>query len=356
MDSQTLNACEEPDNKFQDVAEAENSVCQVHDNHGLLARPVPFEQGINSIKTADKTQSKKNIVFPSLAKKLATSVAVLGASVALPVQGLLSQIRDSPDFVEVACSQDSSLTASMEYHGYTCKRVNYKTGYDLSSKKGTSLLKLDFQLHTPRFSWVSLPCTRLTSLQNLTERSELEWSNFEKKVGADLKRADEVAEAISCGLDARMDFDFGWEWPTSAARGWKSRAIQRLLAKLSRLKRPVYWCRFHGCAYGLEYKGIPILKGWTVLTTNRHVWLTLQKKCTGHPEHAQCRGIAAQASAYTTPPRMVRDVTKAIIGGWQEAEARQGFSLTRDIEHFLLDVPEETYGDQMAEDGVPELR
>jgi hypothetical protein len=74
----------------------------VHGNHDTCAHPVPFEQGQNSIKAADKTQSKKNIVFPSLAKKLATGVAVLGASVALPVQGLFSQLHDAPDFVKIA--------------------------------------------------------------------------------------------------------------------------------------------------------------------------------------------------------------------------------------------------------------
>ena len=293
-------------------------------------------------------------MFPNLAKKLATGAAVLGASIALPVQGLFSQLQDAPDFVEVACAQDSSLTSAMEDMGYVCKRVNYKTGYDLSSKRGTTMLQMDYKLHPPRFSWISLPCTRLSPLQNLTERDAFEWSNFEKKVACDLKRAEEVADAITCGLDAKPESDFAWEWPTHAARGWKSKAIQKLLAKLKKMNRLVFWCRFHGCAYGLTYKDIPILKGWTVLTSSRRLWLSLQRKCPGHPEHCECRGIAAQASAYY-PAQMVREVTKAISHGWQDMEANQGFSLAADIEQYLLDIPAEVYGDQEPEIYVHEI-
>eukprot|EP00435_Cladocopium_sp_Y103_P022896 s1673_g5.t1 len=242
----------------------------------------------------------------------------------------------------------------MEDMGYICKRVNYKSGYDLSSRRGTNMLKLDFKLHPPRFSWVSLPCTRLSPLQNLTDRTELEWTNFEKKVGSDLKRATEVAEAISDGLDVRPDADFAWEWPTPAARGWRSKAIQVLLAKMQKLGRPVYWATFHGCAYGLMYKNIPILKSWTVPTSSKRLWLSLQRKCPGHPEHCQCRGVAAQASAYY-PPQMVRAVTKAISHGWQDLEARQGISLSHDIEHYLLDIPVETYGEEEPEIYVHEI-
>eukprot|EP00435_Cladocopium_sp_Y103_P066671 s182_g29.t1 len=310
--------------------------------------PVLHEHGSNSKKTDDPTRSKKNIVMPSLAKKLATSVAVFGASVALPVQGMFSQLQDAPDFAEVACAPNSALTERMESLGYTCKRYNYKNGYDLGSTKGTSMMKMDFRLHPPKFSWISLPCTRLSSLQNLTERTELEWSNFERRVSRDLKRADEVSDGVCQALDERPEADFAWEWPTGAVKGWKSRAIQRLLSKMAKLKRPVYWCRFHGCAYGLQYKCIPIQKSWTVLTSNRRLWMSLQKKCPGHPEHAQCRGVAAQASAYY-PPKMVTAVTLSISQSWSERDAALNHSLTQDIEHYLLDIPDEVYGEVVEE-------
>ena len=344
--SQALKAPSQSHGTFEFAEKTVNPSDLVHGVRSdsiALAQPIFYEQGRNSIKAADKTQSRKNIVMPSLAKKLATSVAVRGAAITQPVQGLMAQLHDSPDFVEIACAPNSALTEQMEDYGFTCKRINYKSGYDLSSTRGTSMLKTEMKLHPPRFSWVSLPCTRLTSLQNLTERSEEEWCNFEKRVGRDLKRADEVAEGLCEALDADPEFDFAWEWPTSAAKGWKSKAIQRLLGKLEKIGRPAFWCRFHGCAYGLCFREVPVLKGWTVLTSNRRLWMSLQKKCPGHLEHAQCRGVAAQASAYY-PQKLVQAICKAIVHGWQDKESDQGVSLHRDVEQFLLEIPLEDDG------------
>eukprot|EP00435_Cladocopium_sp_Y103_P048990 s1130_g14.t1 len=180
------------------------------------AQPLLFEHGTKVITANDNTQSKRNVVMPPLAKKLAVSVATIGAALSQPVHGLFSQIAGSPDFMagspdfmEIACAEDSALRSSMASLGYACKRVNYKQGYDLSKKSGTAMLHTELKMHPPKFAWVSLPCTRLFPLQNLTERSLEEWSNFEKRRGADLKRADEVAEGLSNVLDSNPDFDFG---------------------------------------------------------------------------------------------------------------------------------------------------
>lgn len=290
----------QPDDGF---CQAVNRLHQIYFNGSTNPALPPLQEQQKNSKKADNTQSKKNIVMPNLAQRLATSVAVFGATLALPVQGLMAQLQDAPDFVEVACAPTSALTAQMESMGYSCKRISFKGGYDLSSKIGTTMLRNEFQLHPPKFSWVSLPCTRLSPLQNLTERTEAEWSQFEKRVGRDLKRADEVAEAIEQGLDFRPDSDFAWEWPTGGVKGWRRRCIQRLLKKMQKRQRPVFWCRFHGCAYGLEYHGLPVLKGWTILTSNRKLWMSLQKKCPGHPEHAQCRGILLSKPQHTIRPR-----------------------------------------------------
>ena len=64
--------------------------------HGILEEAIPHacihEQGINSMKTDDKTQSKENVIWPSLARKIATGVTVFGACLTQPVSGLMGQI------------------------------------------------------------------------------------------------------------------------------------------------------------------------------------------------------------------------------------------------------------------------
>ena len=67
--------------------------------------------------------------------------------------------------------------------------------------------------------------------------------------------------------------------------------------------------------------------------------MSLQKKCPGHGDHAECRGPAAQASAYY-PSKMVTAVTKAIVGSWHASEERADTSITKDIETYLLEIPE----------------
>ena len=60
---------------------------------------------------------------------------------------------------------------------------------------------------------------------------------FQKRHGRDLKRADEIASALesllSCGDDV------SWEWPTTAKKGWNSRAIG---SKHFRRLRPHFPC------------------------------------------------------------------------------------------------------------------
>lgn len=130
--------------------------------------------------------------------------------------------------------------------------------------------------------------------------------------------------------------EFAWEWPTNAVKGWRSRAIRKLIIKCKQLGIPLYWARMHGCAYGLQFNGIPVQKGWTILTTNRRIWLGLQRRCPGHVEHLECRGKVATASAYY-PPQMVRAVAKALSSSWSDIDERAQNSLGRDIEVCLCD-------------------
>ena len=287
-----------------------------------------------------RRHSDKNVISAHTSRQISRQVAALGAMVLMPLQGLMTSMANSIDFMEIACSPFSALSSEMESLGYTIKRVNFKSGFDLDSRQGTRLLDVEMQVSQPRMTWTSLPCTRLSPLQNLCERSEEEWARFYQRQGRDLKRAEEVAESICKNLEAREDADMAWEWPTGAAKGWSSRAIKKILRTIKKTNRVAYWCRFHGCAYGLQFNNLPVQKSWTVLTTNREIWLSLQRKCPGHVDHVHCRGEVAKASSYY-PPKMVTAITKSLVASWTKMEKDMDWTLVEDVENYLLEIPKE---------------
>ena len=152
---------------------------------------------------------KRHGVPPFTARKLATNVAVLGAMMLTPLREVLHQMDGSLDFLEVACSPTSSLSTQMQEYGYTIQRINVKEGYDLEKKSGTSKLGDLIRLKKPKHTWISLPCTRLTSLSNLTKRDDWEEAAFQKRRGRDLQRAHEIA----CNAEPILESgdDLSWE-------------------------------------------------------------------------------------------------------------------------------------------------
>ena len=229
-------------------------------------------------------QSEKNRLWPSVTTKLARNAAVLGAMLLAPCQGLVAAFQSRPDFMEVACAPTSRLSSVMAEQGYVIRRINYKECFNLETRQGTQLLCDAVSAGAPRFMWVSLPCTRLSSLVHLTPRTAAEWAHFQRRQLQDLRRAREVSGAVDTVL--RQGGDFAWEWPTGAKKGWDSDAINHVLRALRRAGRPAYWRRLDGRDYGLTFNGVPVRKGWTILTSCRSLWLAMQRRCPGHEEHA----------------------------------------------------------------------
>ena len=280
------------------------------------------------------TNMTEKTVRPSLARRLAAA-AVMTTTLLQPMGELLAAVSPHVDIMEIACAQESTLTTVFEEQGFNGKRINYLSGYDLDSRIGASKLAVDIKETVPRLAWVSMACTRLSALQNLTPRTPEQMDRFFKRRGRDLKRCDEIAESLEPVLAAGNDF--AWEWPTTAVTGWKSKAIKRLLFLLKRYGRTAYWIRVDGCAYGLEWRGVPLRKAWTILTSSREMWLAVNKRCDRSHEHAVCRGEVAQASAYY-PRRLCQEVCKAMAHHWRH----QSRSVERDVENYLLSAEEPT--------------
>ena len=86
------------------------------------------------------------------------------------------------------------------------------------------------------------------------------------------------------------------EW-LSGCRHWQHSAVRSFIRKYQ-----LQTCKFHGCAYGLTgvEDGLPILKPWRVETNCEEVTHVLNKACSKHHVHGQCRGRNATASAGST--------------------------------------------------------
>ena len=269
-------------------------------------------------------------VRPSLARRVAMAAA-MAVTLMEPVRELVGMVTPTVDVMEIACAPNSNLSQVFIDKGYSTQRIHYLNGYDLDSRKGTVKLQETIHEKPPKLAWVSFRCTRLSSLQNLTPRTPEQMDKFLKRRGRDLNRCEEIVSGLDYVLEAGGDV--AWEWPSGAVSGWRSRAISKLVKLIRKHGRTPYWVKIDGCQYGLEWKGLPLKKSWTILTSNRNLWLTLNKRCDRTHEHAECRGPAAEASSYY-PDKMCRDVLKALEFSWKQ-DSR---SLEKETENYLLQI------------------
>ena len=204
-------------------------------------------------------------ILPPLARKLAKA-ATLTAVLLQPVKDVFNNIEDKIDMMEIACSPNSTLTNVFEENGHRCLPVNRMSGFDFDTKAGTMKLTAKLETDTPKLGWVSLPCTRLSSLPNLTERDEESWAKLLKKQGQSLE-------------PLFANGDIACEWPKSAIKGWRSSSIRRLQRLAEKYNRIIYKINIDGCAYGMTWNGLAIKKGWQILTASRTLWLMVAKRC-----------------------------------------------------------------------------
>ena len=195
----------------------------------------------------------------------------------------------------------------------------------------TPKLKTKLETDTLKFGWVSLPCTRLSSPQNLMERDEEAWAKFLKKQGQDLRHADEIAQSLErlCASG-----DIAWEWPKSAVKGWRSSSIRRLERLAQKYNRTIYKINIDGCAYGMTWNGLAIKKGWQILTSSRTLWLMVAKRCPQNHTHGECRGQEDQALAYY-PKELCMEIRHAMEPKWNSMDYQTAYLMEKHL--FGLD-------------------
>ena len=160
------------------------------------------------------------LVTKAVGSRITAACCLMAAAIITPLNELMAAVCPRTDFAEFACSPTSSLASAMEKNQYEIQWLNYKEGYDLESQAGTA--KANDWISTPegqpRFGWFSLPCTKLSSLQNMATRNFQQQSNNDEALKKVLKNVDSnVGIALNI---IRHGGDFAWEWPSSAYRGW----------------------------------------------------------------------------------------------------------------------------------------
>ena len=73
---------------------------------------------------------KEKWLLPAVARRLAQA-ATLTAVLMQPLHDMFHSVENRLDFIEIACSPTSTMTSYFEDAGFTCLRVNHRTGVQL---------------------------------------------------------------------------------------------------------------------------------------------------------------------------------------------------------------------------------
>jgi hypothetical protein len=214
----------------------------------------------------------------NIAMKMMQMVAVMTST--LTSVALDASLEGRDGLWEVACSENSWLTAAANEHGIPSRRINFAQGYDIYKPETWMRLKEERRQRRPKKIWLSLPCTKFciwTQVNyNTPERKEV----LESMRRRERRMLRWVADFLVTALDEDPDLDVYWEW-TYPCSGWQQGPMVKLEQDLQ--KRGIAWesCRIDGCNYGLmDSKNEFVLhKKWLIKTTDELFWKNFRQKC-----------------------------------------------------------------------------
>lgn len=192
--------------------------------------------------------------------------------------------------------------------------MTLETGYDFSQVQCGSAAVRRALASRPRRSWISVPCTAYTIMQNLRKKTLQSQKKLKRQrlhARRIIRQTLRVARAT-----VRGGGDLYWEWPLRC-RAWKLRLMRRLEQWLGRKGKTVFKVRVDGCQYGLKNPatGNYLQKSWLLLTTDARLQQVSRVCSREHRrqfEHEPIQGQALTSSTAFYPQGLV----DAILSSW----------------------------------------
>ena len=210
------------------------------------------------------------------------------------------ELRD-PDRVflmELACSQDSLLSAEAERKGLKAIRCSHWNGHDLSSQEGVRRVLEKIRIEKPEHLWIATECTAFSPMQNLNQRSPQQVQALQQK------RKEHRKHHTAAVMIAEYAFCLGctvhWEWPRRC-RAWKWPHIERW-RQLGKTSTAIISC----CQVNVRNKetGRLLGKEWRVESTSSTFAQRIHLPCPGlecSKNHGVCEGREVTKTAFYSP-------------------------------------------------------
>jgi hypothetical protein len=225
---------------------------------------------------------------------------------------------------ELCCAPDSELVAAVKRAGAEGQRLTLETGFDSQSPEAARRAKrLIASSRKFRRGWASPPCTKWSSLQNLTKKTPKraqELKRARRKSRRLIGNCVEVLLAI-----AKKGGHFYYEWPHSC-QGWHIPELRHLRRQAQKLQLEFFEVVFEGCAFGLRDSSgqLFLRKRWRVMTNDPGL-AAVARRCPfqgrdgpAH-QHKTIDGAETARSAFY-PPQLCR----ALARHWQRHGQQNG--------------------------------
>ena len=200
--------------------------------------------------------------------------------------------------LEVACGEDSLLSAAAEKQGLRAFRAGLHNRHDITDLGGLRRVLDVIRKERPQNVWLSTECSAFSPMQNLNQRNQQQVAELHRKQRE--ARKQHIAGLVIAYWARHWGAEVHWEW-SHRCRAWKWDLMDRY-----RYLQNTHTCIVGGCRVGLHdpKTGNVIGKEWRVETTSESFAKGFHMPCQGQQcqgNHTACEGSLTRASAFYTP-------------------------------------------------------